>query len=338
MRFRQRAQARVAELYRSAAWDIAGVIAVPEHPPIPGFVLLKLLGRNGHLVYLARQSSTGRVVWLNVVHSGGDFGQVVADRLRKQAELLATLDHPNIRRPVVVGDAQGHGFYSALEYIEGGSLADRLRSGPLAGPAAAAIARTLALTLDYARGQGMVHEYLQPSSVLLTRDNNPVLDDFRAAGRGEDAGREHLGVVIVGIPNYMAPEQVALALEHDTDLPPSVDVYRIGAVLYAMLTGQPPFQGSTLLETLEQVRTQQPLPLRRWQPGVPPDLEVICLKCLEKQPARRYRCLGDLANDLTRFLKKRSVLPDPAGPVPRPAWHWWNWLRHLARRKGTPEA
>jgi serine/threonine protein kinase len=273
---------------------------VSEHPRIPGYELLKLLGRNGHLLYLARQSSTGRLVRLHVVHSAGEFGRMVADKLRRQAESLSTLDHPNIVRPVEVGDAQGYGFFSALEHVEGGSLADRLRSGPLGGPVAAAIARTLALTLDYARGQGMVHEDLTPSTVLLARDNSPVLDEFRLAGRGRDAGCEHLGVV-VGTPCYMAPEQ--LTREPNTDCPPTVDVYRLGAVLYAMLTGQPPFRGSTLQETLEQVLSQEALPLRRLQPGASHDLEVICRKCLEKQPARRYRGLGDLAADLACFLQ-----------------------------------
>ena len=270
-----------------------------EHPPIPGYELLQLLGRNGHLIYLARQSSTGRLVRLNVVHSWREWGQMVADRLRKQAEVLAALDHPNILRTVEVGDAPGYGFFSALEYREGGTLANTLRSGPLAVPAAAAIARTLALTLHYARGQGMVHEDLTPRSVLLTRDNSPVLDDFCSAVRARDAGPER---AVGGDPSYMAPEE--WTWEHDTHLPASVDVYRLGIVLYEMLTGQPPFRGSTPSKTLEQVQTQEPCPLRRLQPGVPGDLEVICMRCLEKQPERRYKCLGDLANDLSVQLSR----------------------------------
>jgi len=269
---------------------------VSEHSPIQGYELLKVLARNLHVVYLARQSSTGRLVCLRVG---------IAEKLRQQAESLATLDHPNIVRLVEAGELQGCGFFSALEYVEGGTLRERLRGGPLAPSAAAAIASTLALTLDYARGQDMIHQNLTPSSVFLKRDDDPILDDFRPAECSKHPGGEQLGALILGTPSYMAPEEATL--DHHTDLGPSVDVYRLGGVLYQMLTGQAPFpfRESSPLQILEQVRTQEPLPVRRLQPEVPNDLETICMKCLEKQPSRRYRSPGELADDLARFLQRK---------------------------------
>jgi serine/threonine-protein kinase len=180
----------------------------------------------------------------------------------------------------------------------------------------------------------VVHTDLKPESVVLTPGGSPVLEDFRPADLAGDAGGEHRGSPIAGTHSPMVPE--LLTLRHAAARPPAVDVYRVGAVLYEMLAGQPPCRGHTPLETLHQVLTQPPLPLRQLRPGVPCDLEAVCMRCLEKQPAGRYQCLGDLANDLACHLQETPALADPAGPVPRPAGGWWNWLRQVAGRKGTP--
>jgi serine/threonine protein kinase len=176
-----------------------------EHPPIPGFELLRLLGRNGHLIYLARQSSNGRLVHLNVVHSSGDFARAAADRLRRQAALLASLDHPNILRLIEVGDAQAYVFFSALEYAEGGCLADKLRTGPLPPGQAASIARAITGALLYAQARDVIQDNLTPRSVFLTRDSAPKLADFRLAG-----GPSNEGMAIGFTPAYAAPEQLSV--------------------------------------------------------------------------------------------------------------------------------
>jgi eukaryotic-like serine/threonine-protein kinase len=276
-----------------------GVVAVPEHPPIPGYELLRLLGRNGHLVYLARQSSSGCLVYLNVVHSGGDFGRMVADGLRQQAALLAALDHPNIVRSVGIGDAPGHGFFSALEYADGGCLADKIRTGPLASTEAASIARAVASALQYAWARNAVQVDLNPRSILLARDGVPKLANFRPTGPGQG---NHAGTGFT--PSYAAPEEVTTS--EDRESTPGADVYRVGAVLYAMLTTRPPFaQAGDLTTVIRQVLEQVPAPVHQRNPAVPPDLAAVCMKCLEKQPRLRYAGLGELMEALGKFMVHR---------------------------------
>ncbi|MFZ4083261.1 MAG: serine/threonine-protein kinase [Pirellula sp.] len=271
-----------------------------EHPPIPGFELLQLLGRNGHLVYLARQSNSGRLVFLNVVHSSGDFGRGVAERLRQQARLLASLDHPNILRPVEMGDAQAYGFFTALEYADGGRVADKLHAGPLPPGQAVSIARGITGALLYAQARAVIQDDLTPRSILLTGDNWPKLADFRLAGA--DRGKERMGIALT--PAYAAPEE--LSFPKGGEPAPHTDVYRVGAVLYAMLTGLPPFsRGSDTREMIRQVREQSPVPVQQSNPAVPADLESVCMKCLEKSPALRYISLGELVVALGRCLVQR---------------------------------
>jgi serine/threonine protein kinase len=273
------------------------MIVMSDHPPIPGYELLRLRGRNGHLVYLARQLSSGRLVHLNVVHSSGEFGQMVADGLRQHAALLATLDHPNILRCVEVGDAQDYGFFSALEHAEGGDLADKIRAGPLLSTEAVSIARAIADASHYARTRNVGQAGLCPGSVLLAKHNVPKLTDFRltSAGLGSPIYR------YLPSPNYGAPEEFSDSEE--AALAPATDVYRVGAVLYAMLTGRPPFSfARDLIETIRRVRENSPAAVCQWNPAVPSDLEAICMKCLEKQPAMRYAEAGHLVHQFDAFL------------------------------------
>lgn len=273
------------------------VVPVSEHPPIPGYELLRLLSRNGQLIYLARQSSSGRLVHLHVVHSSGDFGRMVADGLRQQAVLLGTLDHPNILRAMEVGEASDHDFFCALEYAEGGCLADKIRTGPLHPTEGASIARAIASALQYARERNVVQADLTPSSVFLTGDNLPKLANFRPAG----AGRGNMLGARTFTPGYAAPEEV---LDSEGVEPtPAADVYRVGAVLYAMVTGQPPFsQAGDLIGTIRDVLDQSPAPVRQRNPEVSADLEAVCMKCLEKQPMYRYAESGDLVDVFGKFL------------------------------------
>jgi serine/threonine-protein kinase len=268
-----------------------------EHPPIPGYELLRLRARNGHLIYLARQSSSGRLVHLNVVHGAGDFCRKVAVSLRRQAVLLATLDHPNILRPVEVGESQDDGFFSALEYTGGGCLADKIRSGPISPPEAVALARAIASAMQYARGQGAVAYDLTPGSVLLTEDGSVKLADFRSLGAG---GSDQPGAKLF-TPAYAAPEEVSDS--NGVEQTPPTDVYRIGAVLYATLTGQPPVgRCKNVMETIRHVVEESPAPIRQRNATVPADLEALCMKCLEKSPTSRYSHPGGLVDALDQFV------------------------------------
>ena len=222
---------------------------------------------------------------------------MVADGLRQQAVLLGTLDHLNILRPVEVGDSQDYGFFSALEYAAGGCLADKIRSGPLSPTEAVSMTRAIASASQYARERGVVPFDLTPRSVLLAEDDLPKLADFRPAGADHaDMLRSRTLT-----PGYSAPEE--LAPSEGVEQTPCTDVYRIGAVLYAMLTGQPPFFcGGDLFETFRQMLEQAPAPVRQRNAAVPTALEAVCLKCLEKSPMLRYAKPGSLVDTLDKFL------------------------------------
>jgi serine/threonine-protein kinase len=272
------------------------MISAREYPQVPGYEVLELRAVNGHLVYLARHLRSGCLVDLHVVNSGGEFGLMVAAKLRRQASVLARLDHPSILRPVEVGEAAGHGFYSALEHAPGGCLANKIRAVPLLWTDATVIVRAIALALQHARSRNVVQEDLSPSSILLAADTVPKLAGFRALGE-----REHMPGVKILTLGYAAPEEIA----EFGNLDPSsgTDVYRVGAVLYGMLTGQPPFsERHHPNERLRQLIDQSPVPVRDLNDAVPRDLEAVCMKCLEKQPLHRYAQPADLVDPLGKVL------------------------------------
>src|SRR5262249_45139739 len=200
--------------------------------------------------------------------------------------------------------------FLALELLEGGSLDKRLRDGPLPAQSAAALARVLAGAVHYAHQRGVLHRDLKPANALLTADGIPKATDLGLAKRLDvEAGQTQSGAV-VGTPSYMAPEQAG-GRTHEVG--PAADVYALGAVLYECLTGRPPFQADTVLDTLLLVRAEDPLPPSRLRPKLPRDLETICLKCLRKEPRRRYASAQELADDLERFLDGRPGLARPTG-------------------------
>jgi hypothetical protein len=218
-----------------------------------------------------------------------------------------------------------------MEYVAGGSLADKLAAAPLAAPAAARLVRTLAGAMQHAHEHGIVHRDLKPSNILLAASTGPPAEwlpkvtDFGLAkqldGEADDcsgAARTESGAIL-GTPGYMAPEQAAGAKE----VGPAADVYALGAILYECLTGRPPFKAATLLETLEQVRMAEPVPPGRLQPGLPRDLQTLCLKCLRKEPPRRYTSAAELADDLGRFLGGEAIRARPVGRAER----LWKWAR-----------
>jgi serine/threonine protein kinase len=309
-----------------------------DWPKIPGYEILGVLGRGGMgLVFKARHRELKRLVALKMILAGEHADTQELARFRREAEAVAQLEHPNIVQIYEVGEHQGRPFFS-LEFVEGGSLAQALTKMPFAPRQTAQVAEILAMAIHYAHQRGIVHRDLKPGNVLLRKLTTesteitehaerapppfasasssvanrfiPKITDFGLAKRlGEDSGDTRTGV-IMGTPSYMAPEQ---AEGKSRDAGPLVDVYALGAILYEMVTGRPPFKASSTLGTLEQVRSHDPVPPGRLQSAVPRDLETICLKCLHKDPARRYASALDLAEDLHRFLAGEPIRARPAG-------------------------
>ncbi len=273
-------------------------------PAVDGYEVLGVLGHGGMgVVYKARDLRLNRLVALKMVLAGAGAAPKELSRFKAEAEAVARLRHPNIVQIFEVGDHDGRPFL-ALEYVEGGSLAEHLDGTPLPARRAARLVEALADAVHHAHANGVVHRDLKPANVLLDADGRPLVTDFGLAKLLDaDLGHTQTGAVL-GSPSYMAPEQ---AEGKTKDVGPASDVYALGALLYELLTGRPPFQAPTLLDTLEQVRHHDPAPPRSVQPAVPRDLETVCLKCLEKKPAHRYASAADLARDLRCFLDGEPI-------------------------------
>jgi eukaryotic-like serine/threonine-protein kinase len=274
-------------------------------PPVPGYEIRGLLGRGGMgVVYRALQTRANRPVALKMILGEGQGRPDHMERFRIEAESVARLRHPNVVQIYEVGEVQGLPYFS-LELLEGGTLADRLGGLPMPPRPAAELLATLARAVQAAHVAGIVHRDLKPQNILFDRDGVPKVTDFGLAKRLDVEDGPTVTADIMGTPAYMAPEQ-ALGKNHQVG--PRADVYALGAILYAMLTGRPPLQGSTWRETLLMVPDQEPVSPSRLQPKVPRDLETICLKCLAKEPQRRYGSAEGLADDLARFLDGRPIL------------------------------
>ncbi len=253
------------------------------------YALIRELGRGGMgVVYLARQAGLNRLVCVKVLLSGPWAGEAEVSRFVREAEAAASLRHPNIVSIHELGQADGRHFF-AMEYVEGQTLAELVRDGPLPAERAARYVRDIAEAVDHAHRQGVLHRDLKPSNVLIDADDRPRITDFGLARRigAAPGGSLTTTGAIVGTPAYMPPEQAAPASAPGA-IGPRSDVYALGAVLYELITGRPPFRGETPLDTLVQVRTMEPVRPGLLNPKVPVDLETIALKCLEKDPARRY--------------------------------------------------
>ena len=293
-----------------------------ELPRITGYEVEALLGRGGMgVVYKARHLRLNRPVALKMLLVGAFAIRAERQRFAREAELVAGLRHPNLVQIYEVGDLDGLPYFT-MEYLEGGSLAGKLAGTPLPPREAAALSATLAGAVESAHRGGIVHRDLKPANVLLAADGTPKITDFGLAkSLGADSGLTQTDSVL-GSPAYMAPEQAEGKAKH---VGPFADVYALGAILYELLTGRPPFRGATALETLEQVKSAEPVPPSRLVPGTPRDVETIALKCLQKDPARRYASAGDLAEDLWRFLDGRPIV---ARPVP----FWERGIKWARRR------
>jgi serine/threonine-protein kinase len=265
------------------------------------------------VVYRARQVELDREVALKMILTGGHAGPEERARFRSEALAIGRLRHPNVVQIYEVGEHERLPFFS-LELMDGGSLAQRLGGKPLPALPAAHLVETLARAVHAAHQQGILHRDLKPGNVLLTPDGIPKIADFGLAKRLEGASGHTPAGAILGTPSYMAPEQAA---GDNRPIGPTADVYALGAILYELLTGRPPFNAATPLDTIMLVVNQEPLPPRRPQPSVPRDLETVCLKCLEKEPAKRYVTALELAEDLGRFRAGEPIRAHPVGPLGR---------------------
>lgn len=313
-------------------------------PVPPGYEILAELGRGGMgVVYRARDLASHRIVALKLVRSGPLAGPQERARFRLEADSAARLSHPGIVSVHDVGTHQGSPFL-VLELIEGGSL-DQLTSGqPQPARPAARLIRSLADAIQHAHDLQIIHRDLKPANILLARRTDfalsgdttdttgcaldrfhPKIADFGLAKRldAENTALTQDGAVL-GTASYMAPEQAAGRVQ---EVGPAADLYSLGAILYELLCGRPPFRGDSWNRTVEQVLNEEPLPPSRWRADVPRDLESICLKCLEKDPLGRYASAGELAADLERFLDGRAITALPLDEEER--------LRRLAARDGV---
>jgi WD40 repeat protein/Flp pilus assembly protein TadD len=305
----------------------AAIPLAPDVVQVPGYEILKEVGRGGMgVVYHARQTSLNRLVALKMILDGGHASSDTLVRFLAEAEAVAALQHPHIVALHEFG--RHHGLpYFTLEWMPGGSLADRLRGTPLPAAEAARLVEQLAHGIQHAHERGIIHRDLKPANVLLAADGTPKIADFGLVKRLEVGSGLTATGAIMGTPEYMAPEQ---ARGQSKGVGPAADVYALGAVLYECLTGRPPFKAATRVDTILQVLGDDPVPPRRLQPQVPRDLETVCLKCLAKEPRRRYPTARELAEDLGRFLEGRPVRARRATAPGR----LWRWCRRDPRTAG----
>jgi len=328
---------------------VAPLRAAPVgYPNIPGYEILGELGRGATgVVYRARQLSLKRIVALKMIANGVHAGSKELTRFRAEAEAVARLQHPNIVQVFEVGECDGRAFFS-LELVEGGSLAAWLKAHRPTPRDAARLIETLARAMHVAHQRGIVHRDLKPANILLAgvRGQDSGVRSHGAGVRGQEAGKPHKELTpdsclltpvpkitdfglakrldgdarltrlgdVLGTPNYMPAEQ---ARGQVGKIGPAVDIYALGAILYEMLTGRPPAQGKTVLDTLIAVERMRPVPPSQLQPRVPRDLEAICMKCLEKKPDERYASALALADDLRHFLEGETIAARSAGPGER---------------------
>jgi len=299
-------------------WDESSEAQLPPPPAVPGYEIEGVLGRGGMgVVYKARHLALKRTVAFKMILAGGHATESERLRFKTETEAVARLQHPGIVQVYEVGEHQNLPF-CALEFVEGGSLSQKLGGQPFPPRGAARLVEALAQAMHMAHSCNVVHRDLKPANVLLTADGAPKITDFGLAKHLDADSGGTLAGAVMGTPSYMAPEQ-ASGRAHEAG--PAADTYALGAILYECLTGRPPFRGTTALETLDQVLTREPVPPARLQPGVSRDLETICLKCLCKEPERRYASAAELADELGRVLRGEPVLARPVGKLER-GWRW----------------
>ncbi len=308
----ENAAAILGRLSPTSPFDASGptLVAAANHrsaaPPagcrVAGYEILGELGRGGMgVVYKARQPGLNRLVALKMIRDGALAGPQQHDSFKSEAEAIAHLRHPSIVHVYEFGFHEGLPFFS-MELVEGGSLAHRLAGRPLPPRDAARLVETLAHAIEHAHQRRIIHRDLKPMNVLMTAEGLPKVSDFGLAKRLDAATSTHGH--LKGTPCYMAPEQVSGGARR---VGPAADIYSLGAILYELLTGRPPFESVSLAELLDQVRFHKPRRPRDDQPDIPRDLEQICLRCLEKEPERRHPSAAALARDLAAFLAGQPI-------------------------------
>ncbi|MEW6157262.1 MAG: serine/threonine-protein kinase, partial [Verrucomicrobiota bacterium] len=284
------------------------------------YELLDEIARGGMgVVYKARQSSLNRIVAVKMILSGHLASAADVKRFQTEAEAAANLRHPNIVAIHEVGDHDGQHYFS-MDFIEGKNLAEVARGHPMPARRAAEIVKAIAEAIHYAHQRGTLHRDLKPHNVILGANDQPHITDFGLAKQIQrDSGLTREGS-IMGSPSYMSPEQAAGKQEQ---VGPASDVYSLGAILYELLTGRPPFREENPAATLVAVLNDSATPPSKINPRVPADLETICGKCLEKRAERRYHSARELAEELDRFLNHEPILARPISRVRQ----MWNWLQ-----------
>jgi serine/threonine-protein kinase len=304
-------------------------LETPLDVQIGPYMILGVLGRGGMgVVYRARHTTIGQRVALKMIRLGAQHRSDLLDRFRTEAQAIARLQHPNIVRLYSYDEHKGQPYF-VMELIEGRSLANKLKDGLLEFRDAAKLIQTLACAVAYAHSQHVIHRDLKPANVLLTADGEtnltPKVADFGLAKLLDEEGPGWTSTDgILGTPSYMAPEQ---AEGRPNDIDQRTDVYALGAILYELFTGQPPFLGKTKIETLRLVVEREIVAPARRRQGLPADLEAVCLKCLEADAAKRYQSAQALGDDLDRWLRGEPTLARPlnwAGRVKR-------WVRTRSR-------
>jgi serine/threonine protein kinase len=284
----------------------------PSTLAIPGYTIVGEVGRGGMgVVYKAVQDGLGRTVALKMVLKGEHAGSSELHRFRVEAEAVARVRHTNIVQIFDIGEYNGLPYFT-FEYVDGGSLQGVTAGKPQPPEKAALIVETLAWAMEVAHMAGVIHRDLKPANVLVASDGTLKIADFGLAKQIDNTTELTSTGAIMGTPSYMAPEQ---AEGRTKEIGPITDVYALGAILYELLTGRPPFKGANMVETLDMVRNSKPVPPHRHQPKVPRDLERICLKCLEKHPRMRYPSAQALAEDVGRFLRGEAVDAKKGGGV-----------------------
>ncbi|HWB11705.1 MAG TPA: serine/threonine-protein kinase [Pirellulales bacterium] len=311
------------------------ITPVPLPQAVAGYEILGVLGRGGMgVVYKARQPGLKRLVALKMILAGNHASSDDLARFRSEAEAVARLQHPNIVQIYEIGEDDGRPYFS-LEFVDGQSLSSKLEGKPQSPRQAAEIIHVLAKAMAVAHAQGIVHRDLKPANILVAHDGTPKITDFGLAKRLEDEdGAQTRSGSILGTPDYMSPEQASGRIR---EVGPPADIYALGAMLYEMLAGRVPLRGASVLDTLQQVVSKEPVAPTQFDTKVPRDLETICLKCLRKDPAKRYARVDDLAEDLRRFLAGEPILARPVARGER-AWRWCKRNPRVAALSGAVAA